>query len=94
MKLFLILAEVYRVEDEFKAAQTGGPSGGCIPAAHLDVKMDYEALINLGSIMGSGGLIIMDNIQIWWMWPGSLWNSVWMKVAANVCPAGGYQNDA
>ncbi|HLO80449.1 MAG TPA: NADH-quinone oxidoreductase subunit NuoF [Chitinophagaceae bacterium] len=44
----------------FKAAQTGGPSGGCIPAAHLDVKMDYEALVNLGSIMGSGGLIIMD----------------------------------
>lgn len=45
----------------FKAAQTGGPSGGCIPAEHLDVKMDYEALISLGSIMGSGGLIIMDN---------------------------------
>jgi NADH:ubiquinone oxidoreductase subunit F (NADH-binding)/(2Fe-2S) ferredoxin len=45
---------------EFKAAQTGGPSGGCIPAAHLDVKMDYESLISLGSIMGSGGLIIMD----------------------------------
>lgn len=44
----------------FKAAQTGGPSGGCIPAEHLDVKMDYEALQNLGSIMGSGGLIVMD----------------------------------
>jgi NADH:ubiquinone oxidoreductase subunit F (NADH-binding)/(2Fe-2S) ferredoxin len=47
-------------EGKFKAAQTGGPSGGCIPAAHLDVPMDYEALISLGSIMGSGGLIIMD----------------------------------
>jgi NADH:ubiquinone oxidoreductase subunit F (NADH-binding) len=45
---------------KFKAAQTGGPSGGCIPAGHLDVPMDYEALTNLGSIMGSGGLIIMD----------------------------------
>ncbi len=45
---------------EFKAAQTGGPSGGCIPAAHLDVKMDYETLTSLGSIMGSGGLIVMD----------------------------------
>ncbi len=45
---------------KFKAAQTGGPSGGCIPAAHLDVKMDYESLTALGSIMGSGGLIIMD----------------------------------
>jgi NADH:ubiquinone oxidoreductase subunit F (NADH-binding) len=44
----------------FKAAQTGGPSGGCIPAEHLDVKIDYEALMNLGSIMGSGGLIVMD----------------------------------
>lgn len=44
----------------FKAAQTGGPSGGCIPAEHLDVKMDYESLMNLGSIMGSGGLIVMD----------------------------------
>jgi NADH:ubiquinone oxidoreductase subunit F (NADH-binding) len=45
---------------EFKAAQTGGPSGGCIPAEHLDVKMDYESLTSLGSIMGSGGLIVMD----------------------------------
>ncbi len=45
---------------EFKAAQTGGPSGGCIPSEHLDVKMDYESLVSLGSIMGSGGLIIMD----------------------------------
>ena len=47
-------------EGKFKAAQTGGPSGGCIPASHLDVKMDYESLTELGSIMGSGGLIIMD----------------------------------
>ena len=44
----------------FKAAQTGGPSGGCIPTEHLDVKMDYESLMSLGSIMGSGGLIVMD----------------------------------
>lgn len=47
-------------QGKFKAAQTGGPSGGCIPASHLDVKMDYESLTELGSIMGSGGLIIMD----------------------------------
>jgi NADH:ubiquinone oxidoreductase subunit F (NADH-binding)/(2Fe-2S) ferredoxin len=46
--------------EAFKAAQTGGPSGGCIPAEHLDVKMDYESLVSLGSIMGSGGLIVMD----------------------------------
>jgi bidirectional [NiFe] hydrogenase diaphorase subunit len=45
---------------QFKAAQTGGPSGGCIPAEHLDTPVDYESLRDLGSIMGSGGLIIMD----------------------------------
>ncbi|MEZ4860040.1 MAG: NuoF family protein [Caldilineaceae bacterium] len=44
----------------FKAAQTGGPSGGCIPAQYLDTPMDYESLKALGSIMGSGGLIVMD----------------------------------
>ena len=45
----------------FKAAQTGGPSGGCIPVQHLDTPVDYESLRELGSIMGSGGLIVMDN---------------------------------
>lgn len=44
----------------FKAAQTGGPSGGCIPAAYLDTPIDYESLTGLGSMMGSGGLIVMD----------------------------------
>ena len=46
---------------EFKAAQTGGPSGGCIPAEHLDLPVDYESLATVGSIMGSGGLIVMDS---------------------------------
>lgn len=45
---------------KFKAAQTGGPSGGCIPEQHLDTPVDYEHLAALGSIMGSGGLIVMD----------------------------------
>ncbi|MBP7964163.1 MAG: NAD(P)H-dependent oxidoreductase subunit E [Caldilineaceae bacterium] len=45
----------------FKAAQTGGPSGGCIPADYLDTPVDYESLRALGSIMGSGGLIVMDD---------------------------------
>jgi len=45
---------------KYKAAQIGGPSGGCIPAEHLDVQIDYESLGNLGAIMGSGGLVIMD----------------------------------
>jgi bidirectional [NiFe] hydrogenase diaphorase subunit len=46
---------------EFKAAQTGGPSGGCIPAEFLDTPVDYENLTKLGSIMGSGGLVIIDD---------------------------------
>ncbi len=44
----------------YKAAQTGGPSGGCIPLEHLDINIDYETLTSIGSMMGSGGLIIMD----------------------------------
>lgn len=44
----------------FKAAQIGGPSGGCIPAEHLNVPLDYESLNELGAIMGSGGLIVID----------------------------------
>lgn len=45
---------------KFKAAQTGGPSGGCIPAEHMDIPIDYDNLISIGSMMGSGGLIVMD----------------------------------
>ncbi len=45
---------------KFKAVQTGGPSGGCIPEQHLDMPVDYESLTKVGSIMGSGGMIIMD----------------------------------
>ena len=45
---------------KFKAAQTGGPSGGCIPVEHFDIPIDYDNLIGIGSMMGSGGLIVMD----------------------------------
>ena len=45
---------------KFKAAQTGGPSGGCIPANHIDIPMDFDSLGAIGSMMGSGGLIVMD----------------------------------
>lgn len=48
---------------DFKAAQTGGPSGGCIPAEHLDTPIDYESLAQIGSMMGSGGLIVMDDTK-------------------------------
>jgi bidirectional [NiFe] hydrogenase diaphorase subunit len=45
----------------FKAVQTGGPSGGCLPESHLDMPVDYESLAEAGSIMGSGGMIVMDD---------------------------------
>ncbi len=45
---------------KFKAVQTGGPSGGCIPAQYLDIPVDYDNLVAIGSIMGSGGMIVMD----------------------------------
>ena len=45
---------------KFKAAQTGGPSGGCIPASLIDTQIDYDSLMSIGSMMGSGGLIVMD----------------------------------
>ncbi len=48
---------------QFKAAQTGGPSGGCIPAEHIDTPIDYESLMAIGSMMGSGGLIVMDDTK-------------------------------
>lgn len=48
---------------KFKAAQTGGPSGGCIPEEHLDTPIDYESLSQIGSMMGSGGLIVMDDLK-------------------------------
>jgi bidirectional [NiFe] hydrogenase diaphorase subunit len=49
---------------QFKAAQTGGPSGGCIPAEYLDSPVDYESLAKLGSIMGSGGLVVLDDTTV------------------------------
>ena len=45
---------------KFKAVQLGGPSGGCVPAAHLSAAVDYESIVKLGAIMGSGGMIVMD----------------------------------
>jgi bidirectional [NiFe] hydrogenase diaphorase subunit len=45
---------------KFKAVQTGGPSGGCLPEQHLDLPVDYDTLRQAGSIMGSGGMIVMD----------------------------------
>ena len=53
--------KVFALAGKIKAVQTGGPSGGCIPAQHLDTPVDYESLGKLGSIMGSGGMIVMDD---------------------------------
>lgn len=47
-------------DKKFKAVQTGGPSGGCIPASHIDMPVDYESLTRIGSMMGSGGMVVMD----------------------------------
>ena len=47
-------------DKEFKAAQTGGPSGGCLPKEYLDINLDYDSLLEMGSMMGSGGLIVLD----------------------------------
>jgi bidirectional [NiFe] hydrogenase diaphorase subunit len=47
----------------FKAAQTGGASGGCIPAAHIDLPIDYESLKGIGTIMGSGGLVVLNDTR-------------------------------
>jgi len=49
-----------RKDKKFKAVQTGGPSGGCIPEQYLDTPVDYESLVKAGSMMGSGGMIVMD----------------------------------
>jgi NADH-quinone oxidoreductase subunit F/NADP-reducing hydrogenase subunit HndC len=46
---------------EFKAVQTGGPSGGCLPAKHLDLPIDFDSLASVGSMMGSGGMVVMDD---------------------------------
>ncbi|HLV09966.1 MAG TPA: NADH-ubiquinone oxidoreductase-F iron-sulfur binding region domain-containing protein, partial [Halanaerobiales bacterium] len=46
---------------KFKAVQTGGPSGGCIPAEQLDLSMDYDSLLEVGAMMGSGGMVVMDD---------------------------------
>jgi NADH:ubiquinone oxidoreductase subunit F (NADH-binding) len=46
---------------EFKAAQTGGPAGGCIPSQYLDLPMDYDSLSHIGAMMGSGGMIVLDS---------------------------------
>ena len=74
---------------KFKAAQTGGPSGGCIPASELDTPIDYDSLIALGSMMGSGGLIVVGTkTHVWWIWPNSSWSSPLTRAAANVLRAG------
>ena len=54
---------------KFKAVQTGGPSGGCIPEQFLDLPVDFDELAKVGSMMGSGGMIVMDETPAWSMWP-------------------------
>ena len=56
----MTLEAVSRNDKRYKAVQTGGPSGGCIPLEHIDTPVDYESLTALGSIVGSGGMVVMD----------------------------------
>ncbi len=72
----------------FKAAQIGGPMGGCLPAKYLDLPVDYESLISAGAMMGSGGLIVLDARPAWSTLPAISWISLRMKAAGNVHPAG------
>jgi bidirectional [NiFe] hydrogenase diaphorase subunit len=59
----------------FKAVQTGGPSGGCVPEQHLDIEVDYDSLKTLGTMMGSGGMIVMDETPTWSTSRASSWSS-------------------
>ena len=72
---------------KFKAAQTSGPSGGCIPAEHFDIPIDYDNLLSIGSMMGSGGLIVMDEDDCMVDIASSSWNLPWKNPAASVLPA-------
>ena len=73
---------------EFKAVQTGGPSGGCIPKEQIDLPIDYESLTEAGSMMGSGGMVVMDEKPAWWMWPATSSHSLRMSPVASARPAG------
>lgn len=82
-----VMGEGAAADRHVKAIQTGGPSGGCIPpTAAFDTSVDYESLQQLGSIMGSGGLIVMDIRRVWSMSLAFLWSFVWKSLAANVFP--------
>ena len=55
------LAEELQTDRKFKAVQIGGPSGGCIPAEHADTPINFESLSEMGAMMGSGGLVVLDD---------------------------------
>ncbi len=60
MRSSLTSEAVFRKGKKFKAVQTGGPLGGCIPAQHLNVQVDFDSLQEVGAVMGSGGMIVVD----------------------------------
>ncbi len=68
----------------FKAAQTGGPSGGCLPASALDTEIDFDTLVAAGSMMGSGGLIVLDETTCMVDIAKFIWNLLRMNPAGNV----------
>jgi len=60
VRYFLKLPVDVKNNKKFKSVQIGGPSGGCITEENLDIQIDYESLIKVGAMMGSGGLVVMD----------------------------------
>lgn len=69
-------AEVSKGGKKFKAVQTGGPSGGCLTEKHLDTPIDFDNLLAAGSMMGSGGMIVMDEDDCMCPSPASIWTSL------------------
>jgi NADH-quinone oxidoreductase subunit F len=71
---------------KLKAVQIGGPSGGCIPIEHLNTKVDYESLKELGAIMGSGGLIVWMKKPVWLILLAISWNLFRKSLVVNALP--------
>jgi NADH:ubiquinone oxidoreductase subunit F (NADH-binding) len=78
---------------KYKAVQIGGPSGGCIPESHLDTEIDYESLKQVGAMMGSGGLVVMDERTCMVDVATFFMDFIQGKVAENVFPAAKVQSN-
>jgi len=82
-KIVFQMGESAGTKKKIRAVQTGGPSGGCIPIEHFNTPVDYESLTKLGTIMGSGGMVVMDQDNCMWTWPATSSRSPPPNRAAN-----------